>query len=140
MSSTPEFPGASSVTPENAALSQPSASLLQSAGLLPENPGWSGWDVLRLALLAFVLMVALLVAVAFVSKRLLFPELKYMTVMTFPLVNFIAQVLAYGVLFAVMVSTVKKHASMGFGFGICWKCRKGGICWFSLMGVVTRVG
>ena len=139
MSSTPEFPGASSVTPENAALSQPSASLLQSAGLLPENPGWSGWDVLRLALLAFALMVAFLVAVAFVSKRLLFPQLKYMAVMTFPLVNFIAQVLAYGVLFAVMVSTATKHASTGFGSAIRWNWPKRGIGWLILTGVLTLI-
>jgi len=139
MSSNPEFPQSSSVAPDNAVLQAPSASPLESSGFLPENPAWSGWDVLRLALVSLVLMIAFLVAVTFVSKRLLFPQLKYMTVMTFPLVNFIAQVCAYGVLFAVMVSTATKHGSTRFGFAIRWNWPKRGMGWLILTGVLTLI-
>ena len=139
MSSNPEFPQSSSVAPDNAVLREPGASPLESLGILPENPAWSGWDVLRLALLSLVLMIAFLVAVTFVSKRLLFPQLKYMTVMTFPLVNFIAQVCAYGVLFAVMVSTATKHGSMRFGPAIRWNWPKRGMGWLILTGVLTLI-
>ena len=69
MSSNPEFPQSSYVAPDNAVLLDPGASPLESSGSLPENPAWSGWDVLRLALLSLVLMIAFLVAVTFVSKR-----------------------------------------------------------------------
>jgi len=139
MSSNPEFPDPSSVAPDNAVLREPGASPLESSGILPENPAWSGWDVLRLALLSLVLMIAFLVVVTFVSKRLLFPQLKYMTVMTFPLVNFTAQVCAYGVLFAVMVGTATKHGATGFGPAIRWNWPKRGIGWLILTGVLTLI-
>ena len=139
MSSNSEWPQTPPTVPENAILPESSATPLKGPEALSENPAWNGWDVLRLALLAFVLMIAFLVFVTFISKRVLFPQLKFMTVMTFPLVNFVAQVCAYGVLLAVMFGTAIKGGTAGFWSAIRWNWPKRGLGALIATGVVTLI-
>src|SRR5205814_1171412 len=126
--------------PENSTLPQPSVAPLNAPEHLSENPAWNGWDVVRVFVFAVAMLIAFLIGTALVAKLILFPSMKFMTVMTFPLVTFVAQVLAYLVLFAFMVRVAKRGSdASSFGAAIRWNWPTRGTGWLVLTGLITYV-
>ena len=106
MSSNSEWPQATPGAPENAMLPESSATPLNAPEALSENPTWSGWDVVKIFVMAIVLLIGCLLGVALATKLIAFPHTKFMVVMAFPLVNFVAQMLGYLALLAYMMRVI----------------------------------
>jgi membrane protease YdiL (CAAX protease family) len=85
-----------------------------------ENPPWSGWDVLAIALLTVLAIIIFLFASTFTAQRLLYPHLPVTDVAKFPLVTVMAQLLAYLTIFAFMVVVVKRGGVRSFWAAIRW--------------------
>jgi uncharacterized protein len=85
-----------------------------------ENPPWSGWDVLGLALLTVITIIVFLFASTLAAQRLLFPRLPAGEVAKYPLVTVIAQMLAYLVVFAFMIVLAKRGGALSFFAAIRW--------------------
>jgi membrane protease YdiL (CAAX protease family) len=103
-------PGAPSF-PESPLPSQPSPS---------EDPAWSGWDVLQIALVTFASIIILLLLCALVAQRLLYPRTPFVDVVQFPLVTVVAQFLAYVLVLGFMVAVVKRVPEHKFWRELRW--------------------
>ncbi|PYV59195.1 MAG: hypothetical protein DMG98_06395 [Acidobacteria bacterium] len=68
MSSNSEWPQATPGAPENAMLPESSATPLNAPEALSENPTWSGWDVVKIFVMAIVLLIGCLLGVALATK------------------------------------------------------------------------
>jgi len=79
-----------------------------SAPPAPENPPWTGWDVLALAFLTIVCIFVFLFTETLLVQRLLYPAASLQEVGDFPLVKVGAQFLAYLALLIIMVILVKR--------------------------------
>jgi uncharacterized protein len=87
---------------------------------LAEDPVWTGWDVLQIALLTIVSIVVLALAVALAAQRLLFRDKPFLDVVKFPMVSVVAQILAYFVVLVFMVLVVKRQPGRLFWASIRW--------------------
>ena len=76
-----------------------------------ENPPWGGWDVVSILVLTFCAIVSFLLAVTYVAERIFFRNLPFKEVATFPLVTVVAQMLAYVLVLAFMVSLAWRRGS-----------------------------
>jgi uncharacterized protein len=85
-----------------------------------ENPPWSGWEVLQIALLTIVSVSVLLPLLALAAQRLLYPKIPLREVVTYPVVTVLGQMLAYLLVLAFMVSIVKRVPSQDFRRAIRW--------------------
>jgi membrane protease YdiL (CAAX protease family) len=85
-----------------------------------ENPLWSGWDVLQIVLLTIVSVMVFLPFVGFFAQRFLYPKVAFVDVVTYPLVTVAGQGLAYVLIFAFMVSIVKRVPGRDFWQAIRW--------------------
>ncbi len=85
-----------------------------------EDPPWTGWDVLALAVLTILAIFVFLFAGTLAAQRLLFPHLPVTEVAKFPLVTVAAQFLAYLVLFAFMIVIVRRGGTRSFWAAIRW--------------------
>lgn len=85
-----------------------------------ENPVWTGWDVLQIALLTIVAIVVLAMLVALAAQRLLFRDTAFIDVIKFPMVSVVAQILAYMIVFAFMVMVVKRVPHRSFWSSVRW--------------------
>jgi len=81
---------------------------------------WSGWDVLQIVFLTIVSVIVFLPVVAVATQRLLYPKATFFQVVTYPLVTVLAQGLAYLLIFAFMVSLVKRLPGRDFWQAIRW--------------------
>jgi uncharacterized protein len=109
MSQNPDLPVA---PPESLAIAPP--------GKTDENPPWSGWDVIAIVLVTFgTLMISLLVVTA-LARRIGFPHTPFMQVMSFPLVAFASQMLAYVLTFGFMFTTATRNTAAGFSTAVRW--------------------
>jgi membrane protease YdiL (CAAX protease family) len=80
--------------------------------------------VLQIAVLTIVSVAVLLSLLGVATQRLLYPKVSILEVMVFPLVTVLAQVLAYLLILAFMVSIVKRVPSRDFWQGIRWNWPK----------------
>src|SRR2546427_11641696 len=71
---------------------------------MAENPSWTGWGVLRIALVTIGSIVAFLLLVAYLAHRLLYVGLPLAEVSSYPVDTVIAKFLAYLVVFGDMIS------------------------------------
>lgn len=85
-----------------------------------EDPVWSGWDVLQIALLTIGSIVVFALAVALVAQRSFFRDTPFVDVVKFPMVSVVAQILAYIVVLAFMVLVVKRAPERLFWRSIRW--------------------
>jgi uncharacterized protein len=85
-----------------------------------ENPPWSGWDVLGIAFLTIFSIVLFLFATTYAAQRLYYRSLPVVEVAKYPVVTVIAQLLAYLVVLAVMVSVVQRMSGGQFLMAIRW--------------------
>ena len=109
-----------------------------------ENPVWSGWDVLQIAVLTIVAIVALVMLVALIAQRLLFRGTAFLDVVKLPMVSVAAQLLAYLVVLGFMVLVVKREPQRPFWRSVRWNwpgsawgvfviC--GAVVYFALLGI-----
>ena len=85
-----------------------------------EDPPWTGWDVLALAVLTVLAIFVFLFVSTLIAQRLLFRHLPVTEVAKFPLVTVAAQFMAYLVLFAFMVVIVRRGGARSFWAAIRW--------------------
>ncbi|MGA8154457.1 MAG: type II CAAX endopeptidase family protein [Terriglobales bacterium] len=107
--------------------------------VLAEDPPWSGWDVLQIAVLTLVSIMVFLVAVAAATQRLLYPHLAFVEVIKYPLVSVVAQLFAYILVFGFMVAVAKRGQDRKFWKEVRWKWP---VPWsaYVVAGVVLSVG
>jgi len=85
-----------------------------------ENPVWSGWDVLRIAVLTVASIFVFLLAITFAAQRLLYPNLEPGEVARLPILSVLAQLLAYVLVLGFMVLLVQKERKQRFWSAIRW--------------------
>ena len=85
-----------------------------------EDPVFSGWDVLLLALLTFVSMVVFQLAILLVARRLLYPTLAFSELANKPLLLLVSQFLIYLPVAACMVLLVEGKYHVRFWDAIRW--------------------
>ena len=90
-----------------------------STSVISENPPWSEWEVLQIALLTIASIVTLLFLITFAAQRLLYPNSTIVEVGGYPWVTVLAQLLAYVVVLLFMVSVVKRKGGQ-FLHAIRW--------------------
>jgi membrane protease YdiL (CAAX protease family) len=109
-----------------------------------EDPVWSGWDVLQIALITIASIVVLALVVALTAQRLLFRGTGFVDVLKIPMVSVVAQILAYAVVLGFMVLVVKRVPERPFWRSVRWNWPASGwglfvICgatvYFALLGV-----
>jgi membrane protease YdiL (CAAX protease family) len=85
-----------------------------------ENPPWSGWDVLQIVFLTIFAVAVFLPVVALAAQRLLYPQVAFVRVVTYPVVTVMGQGLAYLLILAFMVSIVRRAPGQDFLQAIRW--------------------
>jgi uncharacterized protein len=99
---------------------QPPTPFPQPPLAVSEDPPWTGWDVLQVAILAIASVFIFLIASAFAAQRFLYPRLSFLDVVKMPLVTVVAQFLAYLLVLAFMVLTVKRAPGRKFWDEVRW--------------------
>jgi membrane protease YdiL (CAAX protease family) len=103
-----------------------------------EDPPWSGWDVLGIALLTILAIVVFLFATTLAAQQLLFPRQPAMEVAKIPLVTVAAQGLAYIAVLIFMIALVKR-LGRSFGQALRWNWPRNSLVYL-LGGVVLAFG
>ena len=91
-----------------------------------EDPVWSGWDVLLIAVLTFVAVVALELTVVFSAQRWVYPNEGLVDVEKRPIVLLILQFLIYIPAAAFMVMLVQGKYHVAFWRAIRWNWPRSG--------------
>jgi len=130
MSSSPQPPDVPQVSPAAIAAAPYGRPLI-------EDPAWTGWAVLRMFFVAVALLVASVICVAITTKLVVFRQYSFMVILTFPLVNFAAQMLAYLALLMYMVIVATRKGGEGFWQAIGWNWPRQGIGLLVALGLVT---
>ena len=134
-------------SPQNPWLESPASTQSQAPELLPsvhavaqpiEDPAWTGWDVLLIAVLTILSIIVFLFAVTYAAQRLVYPKVTIADVAKYPIVTVLAQLLAYLFMLVAMISVVKGRPGQGFWRSIRWNWPKN---WVAYMfgGVVLAV-
>jgi len=84
------------------------------------DPVWSGWDVLLIAVLTFIAMLVLQLAVAAVAQLLWYPREHFADVLQKPILLLASQFLIYAVVAAFMVLLVEGKYRVPFWQAIRW--------------------
>ncbi len=109
--------------------SSPASPESQTPGSLPldqvspppaENPAWSGWDVLRIAVLTILSIFFFLFVITYAAHRLVYPKEPWVEVVRYPGLIVLAQLLAYIVVFAFMYVLVERERGGHFRQAIRW--------------------
>jgi len=87
---------------------------------LAEDPPWSGWDVLQIALLTIVSIAVFLVGIAAAAQRFLYPHLAFVEVFKYPLVSVAAQLCSYVLVLGFMAAVVKRDPNREFWKEVRW--------------------
>jgi membrane protease YdiL (CAAX protease family) len=97
------------------------ASDLATSQSSSENPPWNGWDVLRIALLMFVVPYLIIPIVALVVQKIFFPGISIIVVAQKPWVALTTQFAWYLVVLAYMVMFVEGRLHQPFWTAIRWQ-------------------
>jgi uncharacterized protein len=112
---------------------------VQSAERPAEDPVWTGWEVLALAVLAVFAIVAFVFAATFTAHRLFYSNVPFMEVAKYPGLIVVSQALAYVLVFGLMYVLVKRDHKQDFWQAIRWNWpRKWSVYVFS--GVALAIG
>jgi hypothetical protein len=111
--SSPENPAAEIIPPAV----EPAPPVRQ----LAEDPVWSGWEVLGVAVFTFAAVVFFLFASTLVAQRLFYPRQSFLEVAQHhPLLIILGQGLAYLAVFVFMVQIVKRGSGRPFWQSVGW--------------------
>jgi uncharacterized protein len=95
-----------------------------SSPTLPEDPPWTGWEVLALAVATFVAMVICILAVGFALRSYVAPHQPWTAAMTRPEVIVGGQLFAYTLLFLLMYAMVRNHTDGDVFAALRWNWPK----------------
>lgn len=104
-----------------------------------ENPAWTGWDVIYIVMVMFGSLVICLVGLTIIVKRLAYPDVAYMQVMSFPLIAFAGQMCAYLVTFGFMFTIATQNSGGGFGAAVRWNWPRAWAIYLAL-GIAFAIG
>jgi membrane protease YdiL (CAAX protease family) len=103
------------------------------------DPAWSAWDVLYIVMMMFGSLLLSLIVLTILVRRIAFQNVPFMQVMSFPLLQFGAQMSAYVVTLGFMFTTATHKSGTDFGTAVRWnRPRSWGI--FLGLGVICAVG
>ena len=85
-----------------------------------EDPVWTGWEVLALAVLAVFAIFAFMFAATFAAHRLFYPNVPLMEVAKYPGLIVVSQALAYVLVFGLMYVLVRRDHKQDFWQAIRW--------------------
>jgi len=85
-----------------------------------ENPAWSGWDVLQIAGVTLLVMIAFQFATVLVARHYAFPRLSVLEIAQKPILALISEFLAYIVIALFMVMFVEGKYHVRFWEAIRW--------------------
>ena len=85
-----------------------------------ENPPWSGWEVIALAIITLVTMVLCILVVGYALRPYLGPNAAWSSVITTPEVIVCGQLLAYLLLFFLMYGLVRNHTDQSVFQALRW--------------------
>ncbi len=106
---------------------------------LSENPPWSGWDVLYIVMVMFGSLLICLLGLTMVVRRVAYPGVAFMQVMSFPLVAFAGQMCSYLVTLGFMFTTATQNSGGGFGPAVRWNWPR---AWavYLVLGIAFAIG
>jgi membrane protease YdiL (CAAX protease family) len=104
-----------------------------------ENPSWSGWDVLYIVMVMFGSLLICLLGLTMVVKRVAYPGVAFMQVMSFPLVAFAGQMCSYLVTLGFMFTTATQNSEGGFGPAVRWNWPRAWAMYLAL-GIAFAIG
>ncbi len=87
---------------------------------LPEDPVWTGWDVLQIVLVTLSSIFVFILAITFGAHRYLYTDQPMFDLGKLPLITVAAQFLAYLVVLAFMFLIVKRHPHRSFWRELGW--------------------
>lgn len=111
---------ANSEWPQDAGPPPLPASEIETRVSSSENPPWSGWDVLRIALMMFVVPYLIIPIVALIVQKTVYPSLSFMNVAQKPWVALSTQFGWYLVVLAYMIMFVEGRLHQRFWLAIHW--------------------
>jgi len=103
-----------------------------------ENPVWSGWDVLQLAVLTVASVFLLWLVIGFTANRLIYPKVPFTDVIKQPLISVFAQLGAYCLVLGSMVVIVKRIPGRQFWKEVRWSW-PGTVSFYIMAGVVMSI-
>ena len=86
----------------------------------PRNPVWNGWDVIKIALLMFVTPMVMDILLAFAVRKFMYPGLSWQQVAQKPVMELVAEVLAYVCVLLYMIALVEGQYKLRFFDAIHW--------------------
>jgi membrane protease YdiL (CAAX protease family) len=104
-----------------------------------ENPVWSGWDVLLIAVLTFATTFVLQLVMPVVAMWLWYPHETWLQVAQKPILLLVAQFMVYAVVAACMVMLVEGKYHVAFWQAIRWNWPQSGWKWLALGGATLIV-
>jgi membrane protease YdiL (CAAX protease family) len=131
-----EPPVAALVMPDPFSLAPVNLAQVPSAKPPIENPVWSGWDVLLIALLTILTMFAVEVLTVVGARVLVYPHSSFADVAHKPVLALIGEFLAYIAVAAYMVMLVEGKYHQPFWRAIRWNWQDASL-WFLGLGTLT---
>ena len=117
--SSPNNPVTERLSPQHTPPLVPAAAVADQPAL-GENPQWSGWEVIALAIITLVTMVLCIVVVGYALRPYLAPHAAWSSVITTPEVIVCGQLLAYVLLFFLMYGLVRNHTDQSVFQALRW--------------------
>jgi membrane protease YdiL (CAAX protease family) len=93
---------------------------VSSANSFGENPVWTGWDVLRIALVTLGTIFFSILGLTFAAQKLLFPNLSFTDIGKMPLLSVAAQGIAYTIVLIYMIVLVVAVYHQNFESAVRW--------------------
>jgi CAAX protease family protein len=101
----------------------------------PRDPVWSGWDVLQIAGVALLVMIAFQFATVLAARRYAFPRLSILEIAQKPILALVSEFLAYIVIALFMVMFVEGKYHVRFWEAIRWNWPRGQWKPWKLLGI-----
>ena len=117
--SSPNNPITEQLSPQSARPLVPAPGVADQP-TLAENPPWSGWEVVALAIITLVTMVLCILVVGYTLRPYLAPHAAWSNVITMPEVIVCGQLLAYVLLFFLMYGLIRNHTEQSVFQTLRW--------------------
>lgn len=123
MSDSPRFPESQEHLSHQVLPSEPAIEIISPVVPLNrsgENPVWNGWDVLRIALVTLGTILFSVLGLTFAAQKLLFRNQTFAEIGKMPLLNVVAQGIAYTIVLVYMIVVVVAVYHQNFESALSW--------------------
>jgi uncharacterized protein len=124
VSDSPRFPESQDHLSPQVLPSEPAIEIISPAdpsNRSGENPVWNGWDVLRIALVTLGTILFSVLGLTFAAQKLLFKNQTFTEIGKMPLLNVVAQGIAYTIVLVYMIVVVVAVYHQNFESALSWK-------------------